>query len=103
MDLLSFFPRHRLRRPLSGMPVVSRRACAHGLEHDQALHRRFAGVLLCERRGVCKLDRQAGDRMYAPPPKSIMICGIRDYPCVTYAVSLHPPTETYGDGPGEGV
>ena len=41
--------------------------------------------------------------MYAPPPKSIMICGIRDYPCVTYAVSLHPPTETYGDGPGEGV
>jgi hypothetical protein len=40
---------------------------------------------------------------YAPPPKSIVICGIKDHPCVTYAVSFHPPAETYGDGPGEGV
>ena len=39
---------------------------------------------------------------YAQPPKSIVICGIKDHPCVTYQVSFHPPTEKFGDGPGEG-
>ena len=39
---------------------------------------------------------------YAQPPKSIVICGIKDHPCVTYTVSFHPPTLNYGDGPGEG-
>jgi len=39
---------------------------------------------------------------YAQPPKSIVICGIKDHPCVTYKVSFHPPTEKFGDGPGEG-
>jgi hypothetical protein len=39
---------------------------------------------------------------YAEPPKSIVICGIKDHPCVTYKVSFHPPTGKFGDGPGEG-
>jgi hypothetical protein len=39
---------------------------------------------------------------YARPPRSIVICGIKDHPCVSYAVSYHPPSEKYGDGPGEG-
>jgi len=39
---------------------------------------------------------------YAQPPKSIVICGIKDHPCVTYTVSFHHPTPKYGDGPGEG-
>src|SRR5215467_4679489 len=36
------------------------------------------------------------------PPQSIVICGIADHPCVTYAVSYHEPTQKYGDGPAEG-
>lgn len=40
--------------------------------------------------------------LYAEPPSSILICGIKDHPCVTYSVSYHPPTEKFGDGPGEG-
>jgi hypothetical protein len=39
---------------------------------------------------------------YAQPPKSIVICGIKDHPCVTYTVSFHQPTLQYGDRPGEG-
>lgn len=39
---------------------------------------------------------------YSPPPKSIVICGIKDHPCLTYAVSYHEPTNKYGDGSGEG-
>ena len=39
---------------------------------------------------------------YSPPPKSIVICGIKDHPCVTYAVSYHEPIGEYGDGSGEG-
>ena len=39
---------------------------------------------------------------HAQPPKSIVICGITDHPCVTYAVSYHEPTHEYGDGPAEG-
>jgi len=42
-------------------------------------------------------------RPYAEPPSSIVICGIKDRPCVTYAVSYHPPTQKFGDGPGEGL
>jgi hypothetical protein len=40
---------------------------------------------------------------YASPPSSILICGIADHPCVTYTVSYHEPTETYGNLSGEGV
>jgi|SRR5215813_9821303 len=34
-------------------------------------------------------------------PRSIVICGIRDHPCVSYTVSYHEPTRVFGDGPGE--
>ena len=40
---------------------------------------------------------------YAQPPRSILICGIEDHLCVSYAVSYHPPTHAYGDSQGEGV
>ena len=40
---------------------------------------------------------------YARPPQSIVICGIQDHPCVTYAVSYHPATHAYGDSAGEAV
>jgi hypothetical protein len=37
------------------------------------------------------------------PPQSILICGLRDHPCVTYTISYHEPTTAYGDSQGEGV
>lgn len=40
---------------------------------------------------------------YASSPRSILICGIQDRPCVTYAVSYHPATHEYGDSQGEGA
>jgi hypothetical protein len=43
-----------------------------------------------------------GAAAYTQPPKSILVCGIRDHPCVTYAVRYHQGTEKYGDRPGEG-
>jgi hypothetical protein len=48
--------------------------------------------------------QQAASRAaaYTLPPKSILVCGIRDHPCVTYAVRYHQGTAKYGDGPGEG-
>lgn len=42
-------------------------------------------------------------RIYAPPPRSILICGIKDHPCVTYSVLYHEPTAAFGDSHGEGV
>jgi hypothetical protein len=42
-------------------------------------------------------------RTYAPPPRSILICGIQDRPCVTYSVLYHEPAKTFGDSHGEGV
>ena len=45
----------------------------------------------------------AAQQPYAEPPSSIVICGIKDRPCVTYSVSYHPPTHKFGDGPGEGI
>lgn len=47
--------------------------------------------------------RRSTSASYAPPPRSIVICGIQDHPCVTYAVSYHSATNTYGDSEGEGV
>ncbi len=38
-----------------------------------------------------------------PPPTSIRICGLKDRPCVKYAISFHEPTTAYGDSEGEGV
>lgn len=42
-------------------------------------------------------------RTYAPPPHSIVICGIKDRPCVTYSVLYHEATKAFGDSQGEGV
>jgi hypothetical protein len=39
----------------------------------------------------------------APPPASILICGLKDRPCVRYLISFHEPTTSYGDSQGEGV
>jgi len=46
--------------------------------------------------------RQAALVTHVPHPRSIVICGIRDHPCVSYTVSYHEPTQMFGDGPGEG-
>jgi hypothetical protein len=42
-------------------------------------------------------------KTYAPPPTHIAICGLKDRPCVTYTISYHEPSKTYGDSQGEGV
>jgi len=42
-------------------------------------------------------------KTYAPPPTSILICGLTDRPCATYVISFHEPTSAYGDSQGEGV
>ena len=39
----------------------------------------------------------------ALPPTSILICGLKDRPCVRYLISFHEPTLAYGDSQGEGV
>jgi len=39
----------------------------------------------------------------AQPPKSILICGIADHPCVHYAISYHEPTGKDGDQAGDGL
>ena len=49
------------------------------------------------------MPRRSATSSYAQPPRSIVICGIQDHPCVTYAVSYHPATHAYGDSQGEGV
>ena len=40
---------------------------------------------------------------YAPPPRSIVICGAHDYGCVTYVISCRPATHAFRDFQGEGV
>lgn len=42
-------------------------------------------------------------KTYASPPTTILICGLKDRPCVTYAISFHEPTARYGELQGEGV
>ena len=39
----------------------------------------------------------------AAPPRSIVVCGIADHPCVHYAISYHEPTGKFGDQAGDGV
>lgn len=46
---------------------------------------------------------ESSPRTYAPPPRSILICGIQDRPCVTYTVTYHEGTAAWGNSPGEGV
>lgn len=47
--------------------------------------------------------RQSRSYSYAPPPRSIVICGAQDYACVTYVISYHPATHAFRDFQGEGV
>jgi hypothetical protein len=47
--------------------------------------------------------RRSTTSTYALPPRTIVLCGIQDRPCVTYAVSYHPASHAYGDSQGEGV
>ena len=47
--------------------------------------------------------RQSRSHSYAPPPRSIVICGAQDYACVTYVISYHPATHAFTDSLGEGV
>jgi len=58
----------------------------------------FAGGML-----VTSLRRpKAVHAGFAPPPNSLLVCGISDHPCVLYAVSYHQPTNAFADGAGEG-
>jgi hypothetical protein len=68
----------------------------------------YRAVLVGICAGFCLLlvslyARRSIGTSYAPPPRSIVICGIEDRPCVTYSVSYHQATHAYGDTPGEGV
>lgn len=40
---------------------------------------------------------------YAPPPRSILICGAQDYTCVTYVISYQPATHAHRGSQGKGV
>lgn len=40
---------------------------------------------------------------YAPPPRSILICGAKDYACVTYVISYQPAMRARRASDGEGV
>lgn len=60
------------------------------------------GVLFAAWNSIGQTMRHAALVTHVPPPRSIVICGIRDHPCITYLVSYHEPTKTFGDGPGEG-
>lgn len=70
---------------------------------------RLALVLLSFAIGVLvthwklKPDPVPQSSRYASPPTSILICGIKDHPCVSYTVSSHEATGKFGDGPAEGV
>jgi len=46
---------------------------------------------------------QSASKTYAPPPSSILICGLQDHPCVKYVISYHEPSTAYGDSQGEGA
>jgi hypothetical protein len=60
----------------------------------------LGGVLLGSWRPA---SPENSEKTYASPPASITICGLKDRPCVTYAISYHEPSATYGDSEGEGV
>ena len=47
--------------------------------------------------------RQARSASYALPPRSIVICGVQDYACVTYLISYQPATHAYRHSQGKGV
>ena len=41
--------------------------------------------------------RQSKSSPFAPPPRSILICGARDYACNTYVVIYRSPKHAYRD------
>ena len=47
--------------------------------------------------------QQSRSSSYAPPPRSIVICGAQDYACVTYVISYHRARHASGDSHGKGV
>ena len=61
----------------------------------------FSAVILVS--GLFLIPRRSATSPPVQPPRSVVICGIQDHPCVTYAVSYHLSTHTYGDSQGEGV
>ena len=52
---------------------------------------------------VRHLRAKPKDSAFSPPPSAILICGLKDHPCVSYTVSFHDPTWKFRDCPGEGV
>lgn len=57
----------------------------------------LGGVLLVSRKP------EVVPKTFVPPPTSVLICGLKDRPCVTYIISYHEPTTAYGDSLGEGL
>src|SRR5215472_196511 len=47
--------------------------------------------------------RQARSASYSLPPRSIVICGVQDYACVTYLITYQPATHAHRHSQGEGV
>jgi len=56
----------------------------------------LGGVLLASR------EPEVVPKTFAAPPTSVLVCGLKDHPCVTYTISYHEPTTVYGDSQGEG-
>ena len=47
--------------------------------------------------------RPSSSASFAPPPRSILICGAQDYACVTYVISYQPATRGHRGLQGKGV
>jgi len=60
----------------------------------------FAVVLLA---AILAYPWRSRSSSLAPPPRTILLCGLSDHPCVIYKVSFHPATHVYGDSEAEGV
>jgi hypothetical protein len=60
------------------------------------------GALLATWHSVGQTMSNAALVTHVPRPSSIVICGIRDRPCITYTVSYHQSTQAFGDRPGSG-
>ena len=52
---------------------------------------------------LCMQARPSSSASYAPPPRSILICGAQDYACVTYVISYQPATHAHRGLQGKGV
>jgi hypothetical protein len=47
--------------------------------------------------------RPSSSASFAPPPRSIVICGAQDYACATYLISYQPATHAHRGLQGKGV